>query len=119
MQVVYSTPKPISDRTIRAFRRKSQIKRKVDPNRIRIFDITDEEIRQKIDEETMFTDFAYALEKGFTPTSKTMPPSAHWGGKYRCIFCTATGYFWRNTENSIWWGYVHGNNCRKRVDATI
>lgn len=116
MQVITQAPRPISERTIRALRRKTQVRRKVDPNRIQIFDLlSDEEIQRKINEECMFTDFAYAASKGFVPTSKFSPPGPNWGGKYKCLYCNAKGYMWRRVDNSVWWGYVHGNKCRKKV----
>ncbi len=67
----------------------------------------------RITEQMTFIDFDYAADRGFVPTSKTMPPSHNWGGKYRCVNCTVTGYFWKD-PNPYWWGNYHGDQCRKR-----
>lgn len=78
-----------------------------------------DETQKSLDDLYRFTDFPWALEQGFTPTSG-VPVSRQWGGKYRCLHCKSTGYINRSWVRSIgWWGHRHGNNCSKRVDRAV
>ena len=46
-----------------------------------------------------------------------VPTSLHqnWWGKYRCMWCTRTGYTWNGCLTyRWWWGRNHGKNCAKR-----
>lgn len=74
-----------------------------------------DEVQRDLDNIYRFTDFEFAYNEGFLPTSG-IPVSRQWGGKYRCLHCQATGYINYAWVNDIhWWGNWHGNNCRKKV----